>query len=152
MRYCSQILGQTGAAEGKTRFEIIGTEIEFVILDKHIHHDAAVDVHGFAKPTDFIGKADLDGVERIVRILDHGRLARPQLKDRRGQFAVQVRQHVGGTFVEGADDRFRRVVKVMYRSALAQELGVQGKAEIFSHFFARTSFQYRQRHLLGNAG
>src|ERR1700736_5954785 len=52
IRYGPQVLGQAGAAKGKTGFEVSGRDVELGILTEDLHHLVRIDGKRFADVTD----------------------------------------------------------------------------------------------------
>ncbi len=148
----TQILGQAGAAEGETGAQVSGRDVELPVPGDQTHDLARVDPQGLPQAADLVGEDNLDRVEGITGVLEHLRRADVGAD----KFARQVLEHrpddVQGARRVAADHGERRIVIILDRAALAQELRLKGQAEAFAQLFAGVLFQYRPDPIHDRAG
>ena len=96
-----------------------------------------------AQVADLVGEADLEGVPGVAGVLDHLGGADAGGHQRRLDLAVQRFGRLRVRLVVVADQRHRRIVEVLDRRALAQELGIDGDAEPYPVLSCPTPFERR---------
>ena len=98
----------------------------------------AVHVEPLAEVADLVGKADLQRVPRIARVLDHLGDADARADERRVDRLIQGDGAAGVGRVIVADERERRGPEILERGSLAQELRVDRDAESLAVRLAAT--------------
>ncbi len=143
-----QVLGQARATERKARTKVSRRDVELRVRGEDVHHGVTVEPKGLADRADLVGEAGFQGMEAVVGVLDHLGDGQRYTVDGAGQALVELGDSIAARLVELADHRLGRVEKVMYRAALAQELGVHRETEVHSCAHARGGFEAREHDLL----
>ena len=126
------VLRQAGAAVGKARFEVIGGDVELLILAEYLHDLVAVNIQLLADVSDLVAEDDFQGVEGVVHILHDLRYPDIGADKLGGDFAEDLL----GPHTVGADEGDGRVHIVLDRGALPQKLWVGDHGKVLAALLA----------------
>ena len=100
------------------------------VAAEDVHHLVRVDAELAADAAHLVAEDYLEGMEGVVDILHdlgHTHVGGDELARER---AVELMHDLGGALRVGADERQRRVEKILHRGALAQKFGIGHHGEV----------------------
>src|SRR5882672_1370753 len=109
----------------------------------------AVHADPLAQISDFICKAHLEGMERVVTILDYLRHPNRGANDRGLDARIQLQEGLAAPGSLFPDHNLGGVIEVVYRASLTQKLRVVAHVETLTEALAGMTFQDWNQEIVG---